>query len=222
MKYDGDTLHIMLDTEFLGGGSSPLVVSMGAAAFRMEGDGSETSLPQSPPCGGHYDGQACWGCEGWEPIPTEFYRIIDINDSFKAGLSADRNTLDWWFKSNAGQWPDQDKAVGLTKVAADFAHFYKVVKHNTCGKPLVWAHRAVYDALAIIGVLRGGYIQAPWLDSERDGRWGHVFRDTIGFYEAVGYQCHKPGTARHNALDDVKAQILEVQAAWRLAKEKGL
>lgn len=167
-------MDIMLDLETLGTKPGCIVVSVGAVGFDR------------------YTGT----------ILREFYRVIDLADSQRHGLTIDAETVAWWMRQS-----DEARAVfsvskldvaALEDAAFDFIEWFAECSGAACP---IWAHGAAFDLPIWEAALAAADWKAPW------AFWNT--RDTRTVYDLTGFDpksVPREGTY-HNALDDARHQV---------------
>lgn len=179
----------MLDIETLSTNSNAAIVSIGAVVFDPA-----TGL-----------------------LADEFYRIIDMEDALKYGLS-DEDTLEWWdnqdeeakaiFRPEAG-------AIEFEQALGEFSVWVTNMQLTHGGQVKMWSNGSGFDLV----ILRNGYAMAdipcPWnFWNEFDVRTiVELGRQKCG----VNPKKDMPfeGEA-HNALADAKHQARYVSAIWQM------
>jgi hypothetical protein len=167
-------MDIMLDLETLGTKPGCIVVSVGAVGFDR------------------YTGA----------ILREFYRVIDLADSQRLGLTIDAETVKWWAKqgdeARAVFARDEFMVSSLGDVASDFAEWFAQCGGAACP---IWAHGAAFDLPIWEAALAAVDWPTPW------AFW--MTRDTRTIYDLTGFdpQCVPREGTYHNALDDARHQV---------------
>lgn len=173
-------MDIMLDLETLGTRPGCIVVSVGAVGFDR------------------YTGA----------ILREFYRVIDLADSQRHGLTVEVGAVAWWMRQS-----DEARAVfstsefdvtPLARAASDFAEWFAECGGGACP---IWSHGAAFDLPIWEAALAAAGWPAPW------AFW--MVRDTRTVYDLTGFDPHtikREGTY-HNALDDARHQVRCLMAA---------
>lgn len=142
-----------------------------------------------------------------------FYRNININSCFDAGLKADGDTILWWMQQGqeAVDALTTPKPIALKTATTEFKRFYWEQK-DTLGKDAqiyVWAHGATFDQPMWTAACKAVGQREPWLFFN--------CRDTRTIFD-LAFGNEKPSFAglgtKHNAVHDALAQIVWVQEAY--------
>jgi hypothetical protein len=158
---------VMIDLETMGNGPNAAIIAIGATEFDTEGLGSE------------------------------FYKVVELESSVRAGGVMDTSTVLWWMRqsdSARAEFNRPGEHIGV--VLAAFTAW--LINTDRC----IWGNGASFDNV----ILRSAYgrlgQQAPWK------YWNdRCFRTEKSLYPQVPYV--KPAAA-HNALADAKAQALHL------------
>ena len=154
-------------------------------------------------------------------LADEFYRVIDMEDALKYGLS-DEETLEWWDSQR-----EEAKAIFLPEAGAiefeqalgEFSVWVMNMQLTHGGPAKMWSNGAGFDLV----ILRNGYASAdlpcPWnFWNEFDVRTiVELGRQKLG----VNPKKDMPfdGTT-HNALADAKHQAGYVSVIWQMLGDK--
>lgn len=198
------TIDIMIDLETLGTGPGSAILSIGAVAFDLDGEGAK---------------DRGFGLAG--PSGT-FYRNIAIG---KNNGIADDGAFRWWL----GQATEARERLCAAPVdplgvtLRDFSYWLRSWGQGTDAStrnPVewdryrIWSHGENFDIpLLEAGYFRIGSDKAPW-------RY-NATRDTRTLFHALGirwdawFEEENQGTA-HDALADALTQVRMVQRAWKL------
>lgn len=128
-----------------------------------------------------------------------FYKKIDINSCLEKGMIIDEATEQWWKqqKDEIRKEAFEGKRDNLKTVLQDFSLWYKKDKINC-----IWSHGATFDIPILAEAYRKCGMIPPWKFYEA--------RDTRTVYELGGISLGK-NENKHNALEDCKQQILDLQ-----------
>lgn len=175
--------HLMVDLETMGTRPNAPIVSIGAVFF-------------DPNTG---------------EIGPEFYRGIDIQDSFRYAV-ADGGTVKWWMKqSDAARASAIEGGATMADALAELAEFYGRGRNAQ-----VWANGPSFDIVILEYAYHRALAQtAPW------DFWNARCVRTI--VELAKGKVERPkeftrGGTAHNALDDAIFQAKYVSDMWRAIK----
>lgn len=155
-----DVMHIMVDIETMGTGSTAAIVSIGAVAFSLE-DAAVRS-------------------------DNTFYVNVDLQSCIDCGLSVDGDTVMWWLgrdesarKSLIDNPLELPQALDLFTtyiqtmdkpcVWGNGATFDNVILHNAykaCGKPQPWHYREDRDLRTYVALCESVGLQWEWPDRD--------------------------------------------------------
>ena len=180
--------HCMIDIETLGSQPGSVVVSIGAAMFEPLG----------------------------EELGEEFYVNVDEESSKELGLTVDDSTLQWWGRQSEEARnallhpPPKPCAVAFL----EFREWFRAQKAE-----FAWGHGATFDVVLLERVFAKLPFAPPWRWwNARDTRtvFGQVkeiakIRHGGGWKDAIP-RLEREGTY-HNALDDARYQVRQMQAA---------
>jgi exodeoxyribonuclease VIII len=177
--------HVMLDLETMGVQSDAAIAAIGAVAFQPD------DAPGTAPAG-------------------EFYRVVDLDSSIRAGGSVSATTIAWWLGQSAeaqaifrGSTPKVSIRTGLRDLRTWLTH-----RDLFTGEPVVWANGAAFDIPILESALRREGLRLP--TSFRN------IRDCRTLFRLVDQDIPKPdGVVAHNALDDARVQAYRVQWVYR-------
>jgi hypothetical protein len=170
-------MHALIDLETMGNSSFAPIVAIGAVKFDP------------------------WGVETTKD--DEFYMLVDLGSSMRAGMQPDSSTIYWWL----GQSEAARKALlepvqhELGDALADFAQWYQ-------GAERFWCHGATFDAVILNNAYGLVGMKTPW-----DHR---TVRDTRTLFELAGMSKSKEGGVEHNAKDDAVRHAMDVQKAYAI------
>jgi hypothetical protein len=142
-----------------------------------------------------------WGVETCKD--DEFYMLVDLDSSMRAGMQPDASTIYWWLKQSDAARKALVEPVQheLGDALVAFAQWYQ-------GAERFWCRGATFDPV-ILGNAYGLLgMKTPW--SFRD------VMDTRVLEELTGMKKTKEGGVEHNALDDAVRHAMDVQKAYAI------
>ena len=171
---------IMIDLETLGTDPGDVVLSIGMVKFDLETG----------------------------KIGDEFYRVINLEDSIKNGLTISASTFQWWLEQtrDAQKRLFDKNAPTLAEVLMDVCGFIDKKTYK------VWGNGSGFDLGLLSALFRKFNSPVPWAFwNERDVR---TLADLVpGIKDEFLFQ----GT-QHYAVDDCKHQIKYCCAAYKILK----
>jgi exodeoxyribonuclease VIII len=172
--------NVMLDLETLDTRSTGTILSIGAVLFDKTGLGKE------------------------------FYRTVDAQSCFDAGLTVSGSTFKWWMAQKA----EARKALFEDNVPlqdALFAFTTFLHAHST-GDPKVWGNGSDFDNAMLAHAYNKLGMEIPWQF------WNNrCYRTTC---DILNDRVRKQEGVHHNALDDAKSQashlrkVFTARAVW--------
>jgi len=157
-------------------------------------------------------------------LGREFYQVVDLDSSLKAGLTISGGSIYWWLmQSEAAR-----KALTECNVPLDDALIGLEIFWRQTGAEFIWGHGPSFD----VAILQTAYLNIfgkhPWkYNAARDTR---TIYDDADAWPSPEKQKHVNGLP-HNALEDAKAQahfvidaskkLAEMKAAWSAAQLYG-
>jgi len=182
---------LMLDLETIGTVPGSVITSIGAAFFDPH-ENYEVDFPDDLEL---------------------FYRNININSCFNAGLKADGETILWWMQQGqeAVDALTTPKPIALKTAVTEFKRFYWDQKEKLGRETniYVWAHGATFDQPMWATACNAVGQREPWLFFNcRDTRtiFDLAFGEEKPSFEGLG--------TKHNAVHDALSQIVWVQEAY--------
>ena len=162
--------NIMLDLETMGTHSGAAIVSIGGVKFGASGLGEE------------------------------FYKVIDLASSMKAGLTLDASTVIWWMKQSeaARKSLTTNKTVSLFNALQEFTKFVGAKKQAK-----IWGNGASFDNVLLGNAYDAVNLERPW------EYWNDRCYRTMKAMLGNGIEYVKP-TIAHDALEDAKAQAVHL------------
>lgn len=131
---------------------------------------------------------------------TDFYRCIDVFSSLMAGLTIDRQTVEWWREqAPEARGPLLNAQHTLSDALSDFGRWLE-------GEPRVWAKGPDFDLVLLQAAYNALGLQQPW--AYRNARDVRTLLSLVP-PESIGTTWIK-----HHALDDAKAQAEAVRGAY--------
>lgn len=191
---------LMIDIETLGTDEDAVVLSIGAVKFRP-------------------DTRDDWETLGW--LGRSFYGRFDEEQQGEDGRSTDFNTLQWWEKqSNEAKAVFDEEPEEVTEVLLKLATFAK-------GCRRIWGNGPDFDNTIMTHLYNDYCIENIFYWTAGDGtlvKMGknrcvrtmrHLWNMLCGFpYGGKPPPVDSDNTVVHNALDDAKRQVLEVQKMY--------
>lgn len=161
---------IMLDLETMGNGSSAAICAIGAVEFDLESG----------------------------ELGREFYTIVNLESSVKAGGVIDASTVLWWMKqSDAARAELQNKGFDLEISLIRFAHWLEDCDCNR-EELCIWGNGAAFDNVILRSAYEKTEIKTPW------DFWGdrcyRTAKNLLPSVEMVRTGLH------HCAVDDARDQ----------------
>ena len=161
--------NIMIDLETMGTGSNAAILALGVVKFNTKGLGDE------------------------------FYAIIDLNTSVKAGLSIDPSTIYWWLKQSdearAALGRENESLFSALKAFSAFV--------GDKDKAKIWGNGASFDNPILADAYRAVNLEQPWKF------WNDMCYRTVKNLLGNNIEYVFEGD-KHNALDDAKSQALHL------------
>lgn len=139
-----------------------------------------------------------------EAVGAGFYRRVDIQSCLDAGLTVDASTIEWWMtQSNEARAAFDEKGIPLRAALSQLSEIFD-------GPELVWANGVNFDLPILENAYRACGLEAPWkFYNTRD------YRTVKNMFPKEFYDRVRVGAVvAHNALDDVRAQAITLQAIW--------
>jgi len=182
---------VMLDIETLGTGIHSLVVSIGAVRFRLDSTDDLDTIRDDA---------------------RSFYSVLDTEDQRDRGRVDDPDTLAWW-----GKQSDEARQV-LTDPSEDTAGALERFSEFCRGVKRIWGNGNTFDN-AIIRDLYRTYEQDYPVDF-----WADLDMRTLKYLwnKLTNWRSKNEPKIRigehHNALDDARSQVLQIQQMYRELK----
>lgn len=182
---------VMLDIETLSTAPNAAILSIGAVAFELWGDGPLSGT-------GVYS----------------FLTNIELQSCLFYGQKADGGSFKWWMaqedKARAALFDPEPLA--MHQALAQFRDWYEEF-----GPARLWSHGANFDVPILDSAYRAmGFDSPPWqYNAVRDTR---TLFHVAGAPWDDWFEEMRVGT-EHNALDDALTQVLMVQRAWRMVRQ---
>jgi len=182
---------VMLDIETLGTGIHSLVVSIGAVRFRLDSTDDLDTIRDDA---------------------RSFYAVLDTEDQRYRGRVDDPDTLAWWTKQS-----DEARQV-LTDPSEDTAGALERFSEFCRGVKRIWGNGNTFDN-AIIRDLYKTYEQDYPVDF-----WADLDMRTLKYLwnKLTNWRSKNEPKIRigehHNALDDARSQVLQIQQMYRELK----
>jgi len=182
---------VMLDIETLGTGIHSLVVSIGAVRFRLDSTDDLYTIRDDA---------------------RSFYSVLDTEDQRDRGRVDDPDTLAWW-----GKQSDEARQV-LTDPTEDTANALERFSEFCRGVKRIWGNGNTFDN-AIIRDLYRTYEQDYPVDF-----WADLDMRTLKYLwnKLTNWRSKNEPKIRigehHNALDDARSQVLQIQQMYRELK----
>ena len=182
---------VMLDIETLGTGIHSLVVSIGAVRFRLDSTDDLDTIRDDA---------------------RSFYAVLDTEDQRYRGRVDDPDTLAWWTKQS-----DEARQV-LTDPSEDTAGALERFSEFCRGVKRIWGNGNTFDN-AIIRDLYRTYEQDYPVDF-----WADLDMRTLKYLwnKLTNWRSKNEPKIRigehHNALDDARSQVLQIQQMYRELK----
>lgn len=174
--------NIMLDLETLGNKPGCIVVAIGAVEF----------------------GRDAFGESG---LGAGFYQRIDPRDAQAYGLTLDADTFLWWLGNSTEARAELTRpgAEPLTKVLYAFTDFYRS-RLASDGKPrALWGNGSDFDQPILAAVYQAARMTPPWSHYQN-----RCYRTVKNLHRDIKIEIAED--ARHNALEDAKAQARHLMA----------
>lgn len=161
-------MHVMIDLETMGCGPQAAIVAIGGVMFSSKG------------------------------IGDEFYCLVDLESSMKAGLQVDASTVKWWLGREKAA---QDALLGTGGVVEPIA--LERALSDLSGwvhqDDLVWGNGADFDNAILSNAYRSCHMRQPWkyINSRCYRTLKNLYPDVLPEKRTGVY---------HNALDDARYQ----------------
>jgi hypothetical protein len=174
-------VNIMLDLETMGNGPNAAIVAIGAVEFKP----ADMTLGQ------------------------EYYHIINLESSVKAGGQMDASTVMWWMRQGE-EARGKVCGVGMSIHIALSAFAFWLSEQSE--PVLIWGNGSDFDNVILAQAYRRADMSVPWkYSSNRCYRTMKALRPDVPLLRA--------GT-HHDALDDAKAQALHLMTILRVLDGK--
>lgn len=167
-------IEFMVDLETMGAGPTAAIVSIGCVPFDRE---SLTVLQD------------------------EFYTVVDLESSLKAGLAAESSTILWWMK--------QDKDARVELFSGHRVQLYEALSAfkywmaglvPTKNDRKVWGNGAAFDNVILSSAYKAVGLETPW------NFWNdRCFRTMRNEFADVPLP-DRVGLLHHKAVDDARYQ----------------
>lgn len=133
---------------------------------------------------------------GAEGLGSNFYKIIDLDSSVKAGGHIDPKTIMWWMQqsSEARKKLTCEDAVSLFSALQDFSKFVGAKKEAK-----IWGNGASFDNVVLATAYDSVNLERPW------NFWNDRCYRTMKSVFGNGIEYVEP-EIKHDALEDAKAQ----------------
>ncbi len=179
----------MIDIETRGTGVRAIIVSIGAVLFRITGRDSNYTLD--------------------EDTTRSFYAVLDKGQQQKKGRTSDRATMRWWKKQSA-QAQEVLDAPGrpVEDVLDDLDSFLGETSR-------MWSNSPQFDQ-AKLEDLYNDFERGPiweWWMAKDVRTLREIWNQVCGFLNE-GRPPRLRNTTEHNALEDAKEQVLQVQTMY--------
>src|SRR5882724_1113641 len=122
--------HVMIDSETLGTGSFPVILSIGAIKFELDAPPVE---PDNLALTARHMGNSA----------AVFFEYVKLDSCFKAGASINNSTLTWWLDDK--QTDARKFAFGHDNIAVPLANMLWDLHDFTKGAEGLWSHGATFD-----------------------------------------------------------------------------
>jgi exodeoxyribonuclease VIII len=180
---------VMLDIESFGTGSDAIVVSIGAVRFRLDTEDDFDTIKEEE---------------------RSFYAVLDTEEQEADGRKSDPATMDWWNEQSAEardvlRQPVEDTTDALNR----FVRFCR-------GCTRIWGNGNMFDNAIVRDICTDYGVEYPvkyW--SDLDVRTLTYLWNKLTGWTLKGKRPDLKVGDAHNALDDARSQVLQVQRMFK-------